>query len=242
MVMDLRELRRLAAENELSLNFIYKDLMISKALFGLQGNDKLILKGGTAINRIYLKDKKRFSEDLDFDYVFNGSPKGAIPNLKNMVSGLSDFNIARTRIMNQTVRFDAYFVNPLNIRDRVMLEFRITKKAKAYDKTVVNYGFVPSDSSLVNVYVLEALFKQKLECVKNRRDGKDFYDLYYMADMCKIKITKTEVREIIERLNLSPREIRDVSNSTNHYIRRMLRPEWETFINELKEKLKNLSQ
>ena len=71
--MDIQELRRLSAKTELSLNFIAKDLMLSKALLGLQNknsmskgdvdngnvnNDDIILKGGTAINRMYLKIQK----------------------------------------------------------------------------------------------------------------------------------------------------------------------------------------
>jgi len=48
--MELDELRRISAKEELSLNFIAKDEMISRVLAGLQGFDDIILKGGTAVN------------------------------------------------------------------------------------------------------------------------------------------------------------------------------------------------
>ena len=85
--MEIDELRRLAAKEELSLNYIAKDEMISKILHSLQEFDDLILKGGTAINRVYLKNK-RFSEDIDFDILFNGALKQAIQRTNEIVSKL----------------------------------------------------------------------------------------------------------------------------------------------------------
>ena len=66
--MEIEELRRLSAKEELSLNYIAKDEMVSKLLVSLQMFENIILKGGTAINRVYIKNK-RFSEDIDFDIV-----------------------------------------------------------------------------------------------------------------------------------------------------------------------------
>ena len=94
--MEIEELRRLAAKEELSLNYIAKDEIISKILFKLQKFDNLILKGGTAINRVYLKNK-RFSEDIDFDILFNGTLKQVIQRTDEIVSKLKEFQISAGR-------------------------------------------------------------------------------------------------------------------------------------------------
>jgi len=137
--MELDELRRIAAREELSLNFIAKDEMISRLLLKLQGFDNIILKGGTAINRVYLKNK-RFSEDIDLDLIFPGGVRQAIPTTKGMVNMLQGFEVEMPRIMKETIRYDLFFKNPLNHRDRIMLEFYVVKKTTGYTNIVQSSG------------------------------------------------------------------------------------------------------
>lgn len=239
--MEIEDLRRLSAKEELSLNYLAKDEMVSKVLLGLQGYDDLILKGGTAINRGYLKNK-RFSEDIDFDLIFKGTVKEAIPRTREIISKLTGFEIAGPRIMNETIRYDLYYLNPLNQKDRIQLEFRVKKKAAHYLKTIVNFGFVPADAVLLNVYELEEMIRQKIECVLNRKEGKDFFDLHYLLDLPHqpIKISKEEKEKIFQRINLSPAEVRAMANIINHYLPRNARPNWEIFLMELEEKIRKM--
>src|SRR3989344_8380575 len=108
--MELDELRRLAAKEELSLNYIAKDEMISKALAKLQKFDNIILKGGTAINRVYLKNK-RFSEDIDLDLIFNGTVKLALTATNKIIKVIEGFDIAKPRIMKKTIRYDLFYIS-----------------------------------------------------------------------------------------------------------------------------------
>ncbi|MFH1053153.1 MAG: nucleotidyl transferase AbiEii/AbiGii toxin family protein [Candidatus Woesearchaeota archaeon] len=234
--MDLDELRKLAAKEELSLNYIAKDEMISKLLYDLQGFDDIILKGGTAINRVYLKNK-RFSEDIDLDLVFKGNVKEAIARTKEIIGKIRGFDIARPRIMHETIRYDLYYINPLNHKDRIMLEFRAVKKALGYSKKIINFGFVPHEAALLNVYDIEKVIKHKIDCVMDRLEGKDFFDLYYLIELPhkKARISK---EEIIKRISLEGKEIKAVANIINHYIPRSRRPSWSMFLEELKEKIR----
>lgn len=237
--MDVEELRRLAAKEEISLNYIAKDEMISKLLLCLQGFDDIILKGGTAINRVYLKNK-RFSEDIDLDIIFKGSLKQALVRTKEIVNGLVGFQIARPRIMKETIRYDLFYINSLNHKDKIRLEFKLIKNASNYNKKVVNFGFVPYDSALLNVYDIEEIIKQKIDCIFSRIEGKDFFDLYYLLDLNykPINILKKEKKKIIEKISLEEREIKSVANVINHYIPRSKRPNWDIFLEELKKKIK----
>ena len=53
-----------------NLDMVEQDLIINRALVCLYNNqkvrDSLIFRGGTALNKIYLKPTARYSEDLDF--------------------------------------------------------------------------------------------------------------------------------------------------------------------------------
>ena len=231
--MEIEELRRLTSKEELSLNYIAKDEMLSKLLLSLQGFDDIILKGGTAINRVYLKNK-RFSEDIDLDIV-RENIKSALPRTKEIASSLK-FQIAKPRIMKNTIRYDLFYINPLNHKDKIRLEFTAVKKALNYKKKVVNFGFVPYESALLNVYDIEEILKKKIDCILNRIEGKDFFDLYYLLDLPHkpVRIKK----RIIERIILLEKELKSAANIINHYIPRSKRPIWSIFLEDLKKKIK----
>ncbi|MFH1510085.1 MAG: nucleotidyl transferase AbiEii/AbiGii toxin family protein [Candidatus Woesearchaeota archaeon] len=230
--MDIDELRRLAAKNELSLNYIAKDEMISKALFEIQGNEDIILKGGTAINRVYLANK-RFSEDIDTDLRFGSGVKRAVARTKEIVSKLS-FPVSEPRQMKDTIRYDLFYQNPLNHKDKIRLEFKILRKTSGYSKAVTNFGFVPYKSSLLNVYTITELIKMKIDCIMNRLEAKDFFDIYYLLDLPHrhIKISKDEA---IQKAGFLQQSTLDI---LNHYIPKSQRPNWDLFIAELKDKLR----
>lgn len=239
--MEIEELRRLAAKEELSLNYIAKDEMISKVLTRLQGFDDIILKEGTAINRVYLKNK-RFSEDLDFDLVFKGTVKSALSRTKEIVTALKleRVKIARPRIIKETIRYDLFYTNPLNHKDRIRLEFKVVKKALNYSKKIVNFGFVPYTSSLLNVYHNEKMIMHKIECILNRKEGKDLFDLYYLIELPHkpIKLSREKKEKLIQKVNLEEKEIKSSANAINHYIPKGKRPNWSIFLEELKGKIK----
>jgi len=88
--MNIEELRRIAAKEQLSLNYVAKDEMLSKVLIYLQENDKIILKGGTAINRVYLRNK-RLSEDIDFDFISKKNVKESLIDTKEIMNKIKDF-------------------------------------------------------------------------------------------------------------------------------------------------------
>jgi len=241
--MNLRELRQLSAKHELSLNFIAKDLMLSRALYQLQDIPNLILKGGTAINRIYLRKigKMRFSEDIDFDFNSYKKPKQAIEDINKIVKNIKDFDIAKPRIMHSTIRYDLYYTNPLGYQDKIRLEFNVKKVTEKYYKQVVNFGFVPYDSALLDVYETEVLIKHKLDCIVHRREGKDIYDLYNLLNP-DFKVNKSYAKEIIKVLNLNEKEIKSMANAANHYIPKNLRPDWPLLITKLKDYFKGISK
>jgi len=237
--MDLNELRRISAKEELSLNFTAKDERISSILAGLQGIEGIILKGGTAINRVYLKNK-RFSEDIDFDLTSEGSAREVLPNTDSIVKKLEGFRTAKPRIIRDTIRYDLYYTNPLGHQDRIMLEFKPAKKPQAHSKRIVNFGFVPYEAALLEVYDIEALIIQKVDCIMNRTEGKDFYDMYHLLELPHRRLNelKEKKEKILERMNLDEKQVKAIANAMNHYLPRSQRPNWTLFLEELREEIR----
>lgn len=83
--------------------------------------------GGTALNRIYLK-QKRFSEDLDFDFISkkNLSQKKVIIN--KMMKQIKEFEVQRPRRMREVVRYDCQYLNVFGERDKIGAEFNLEYK------------------------------------------------------------------------------------------------------------------
>ena len=173
--MDIQELRRLSAKTELSLNFIAKDLMLSKALLGLQNknsmskgdvdngnvnNDDIILKGGTAINRMYLKNKEkmRFSEDIDFDIISAKNVKETIPRTKEIMKNLKGFEKTLTWIHALTNQ-----------------KFFINEKINYNNQELINMSFRTNETK-EEIEVLKKIAGETGEIIKKMREKRKMED------------------------------------------------------------------
>ncbi len=238
--MELKEIRKLALDNELSINYILKDLEISKIFKLLE--DKLentVLKGGTGLNRVYLKkENRRFSEDIDFDIYskenINVVKEKLYLKLKEI---LKEYNVEKPRIMNETIRFDVYYTGIQ--KDKIKLEFKINEGLiKNTNQKLVDFGFVPAIASIYLTYTLEELINQKLLAFVNRTDGKDAYDLYYLLqlDYNKQKIDKgllLKAKNKTKALISDKKQLRYLENSINHYIPKSKRQAFVGLLEEL---------
>jgi len=242
--VNLREMRRLSAKHELSLNYVSKDLMMSRALVTLQGVPKIVFKGGTAINRVYLRKigKMRFSEDIDLDYSTTKQPKEVIAEITPAIKEkFSQFIVPHPRIMKDVIRYDLGYTNLLGHKDKIMLEIRLKLIKERYSKKVVNFGFVPHDSAMLDVYEMPVMIKHKIDCILSRKEGKDIYDLYYLLELGEDEKTEKQISKrrgkLLKVLDMDRKEIRDIGNATNHFIPRSMRPHWDEFIHILSEKI-----
>ncbi|MBI4162878.1 MAG: nucleotidyl transferase AbiEii/AbiGii toxin family protein, partial [Candidatus Aenigmarchaeota archaeon] len=66
---DIGHFRALSAKHGLPLQFVIKEFHVIALLGKIMenmGNEQIIFKGGTALNRCFAAGISRFSEDLDF--------------------------------------------------------------------------------------------------------------------------------------------------------------------------------
>ncbi|MCU0798356.1 MAG: nucleotidyl transferase AbiEii/AbiGii toxin family protein [Candidatus Thermoplasmatota archaeon] len=254
MDFDRDMIRLISRRTGLGLNYISKDHRISMLLGALVEWDdvEFAIKGGTAINRLYLGKDQRFSEDIDADLFGPGRVKDRLGLIRKKMDGIEGFIISGPRMLYSTARFDAFYNNEFDQKDRVMLDFNTGKdrpfSSSKVERKVVLSTLTPTDPSLVPVYSFEDLIAQKLLAASNRLEGKDIYDIKFSMekDVDKDRIFKAlsmqlelmddelGVNEFMENLLTRRDQFRgnwiDIMKRTNHYILKDRRPEWRSFI------------
>jgi len=246
-------LRYLSTKTGLGLKYLSKDEKISIALEQLRDLfPEVILKGGTALNRVYLAKLgvSRFSEDIDLDFISNKNLNEKISAIKERAVGIKGFDIEGPRILHRTLRFDCYYMNEFDERDRIMIEFYLTKtKSLKIEDVLVKSPFIETHPVIFKVYSLEDLMARKFIALYNRTEGKDIYDAFYcldlnfdtkdllkalslMLDFYKINQSMFP-NELLSRLKNARKNAYYIGNSTNHFIPRNIRPDWRVFIDTL---------
>ena len=264
--MDKDILRILSLKTGLSLNYISKEEHLSDLLANLSEilSDQYVLKGGTALNRIYLSKMgvNRFSEDLDIDYLSKEPVDTRIRNIKEAMKLVRGFDIKEPRLMHRTLRFDCRYVNEIGHADVVKVEYYMSHEsadaAENPKKVLISSPYVPGSPALFNSYSLTDLLAMKLAALYGRTEGKDMYDLFYglEADYDKSKLgkaleiqlrfykidkTREELFEALsQKLDQAVKKSEYIGNSTNHYIPAKLRPDWQVFIKTLRRKIEKL--
>jgi len=251
--MELRQLRYLALKNGLSLNYISKDERLSHLLQKLREifEDDVILKGGTAHSRIYLSQLgvSRFSEDIDLDYIKKVKIDDKISDIERRMKAISGFDVKRPRLLHRTLRIDCYYENELGTKDRIKVEFYLTRNPYIQkEEMMVSSPFVETFPTIFSVYSLEDLLARKMVALYNRMEGKDIYDTFFglkleldrkrldraldlMLDF--YKIGDDYFFQLVKKLESSKARARYIGNSTNHFIPKRLRFNWEEMISTL---------
>ena len=251
------QLRRISAATGLGLQFLARDEKLSLALEGLRERmPGVILKGGTALNRVHLAKRgaSRFSEDIDLDVVATGKAPGVAAAGRRALAAIGAFEVEGPRRLHDTIRFDCMFTNEFGQRDRIRVEFHlgVTGGPGARD-TLVKSPFVESHPTIFLVYGLEELLAMKLLALRNRTEGKDIYDLYHGLDLDHDDVELLGALKgmlgqyhismddfwpgLIDKLRKAEGNSRYIGNATNHFIPVRLRPDWGIFIRSLEQKI-----
>ena len=102
---------------------------------------------------------------------------------------------------------------------------------------------------MFRVYSLEDLLAKKIVALYSRMEGKDIYDVFHALNLDFyvdrfLKALELNLRfyhieddfwgELIDKLAQAKKNARQIGNSTNHFIPRTLRPNWEELIESLR--------
>jgi len=165
-----------------TLDMVEQDLIINRALVCLYGNqkikDSLIFRGGTALNKIYLKPATRYSEDLDFVQKKREMPGEVIEAIRAALDWLGKANYSQTE---QSVKLVYRYNSINNLKMRLKIEINVAEHFQVMDINNATFGFESewfSGESIVAVNQLEELMATKIRALYQRRKGRDLFDLW----------------------------------------------------------------
>ena len=164
------------------LNFLF-----SKSSF----KNKLILKGGTAINLIHT-NLKRLSVDIDLDYCGSLDKNIALKDRELLEKELDDFMIreeyevsTKSRssfaLFSRIYRYENAFGNidtikvDINFMDRVHLYSYAISTVNYFDKTIT-----------IKTPAIEELFGMKINALIDRSKPRDLYDSVFLVDNMRL--------------------------------------------------------
>ncbi len=152
----------IASKLGLSTNFIIKDHYLMRLLqyISMYTNKELILTGGTAINKVYLKEKARFSEDADFELTFKIGINELIALVDRVIAKADDFFGVEKRLLKVYYQTDLKYKQP-GIEDKVRLDIafnEIAPKRSEFSQIEITSTFSSERAYGLNVYSLESFW------------------------------------------------------------------------------------
>lgn len=248
--------RELAKKYGLPASFILKDYYLMRLLqyVSLYGNNRFVLTGGTAINKVYLKDMARFSEDADFELSKRSEMKATIKLIDRIKFLAKDFVKTDRLLLKVYCQVDFSYLSLNNFSDNVRLDVALNEVADKSSYKIVDEIISPFSQERaykLAVYTLEELLARKLYAVYRRTEGKDLYDIFYSLNLTdkkkfysagkrffnkkRLDLSRTILKIIDKLRNLDDKYI---AAKTNMYIPLALRPSnWKIVANSIADYL-----
>jgi len=185
------QVRRIAREEGLSAGVVEKDYAITWLLRGYYRRDSglrrgLVLKGGTAIRKVYFLSTWRFSEDLDFTVVGAERTERIRESLLSTFeallrdSGIS-YALESFHETEGSIMANVRFVGPLGFAN--VIRHDITLK----ERMVLEPVWMPIASHYPDLHEFEAfvyplieILAEKIRSIMQRGYSRDYYDVWRM--------------------------------------------------------------
>ena len=173
-----------------ALNVIYSDKFLSQRLY---------LRGGTAINKLYLQKTARLSVDLDFNSI---GRKEDVMAERNKVRGKimlllreqdEGYTIKKKDTYEQTTIKVGYTPAFGPSKQYMKIEISNIERFPVLGKALNEFKLPDSEDVIkINTYFIEELIATKLRALYDRLKGRDIYDLYFLSsfDFDRIQVKK----------------------------------------------------
>ena len=165
-----------------NLEMVEQDLILNRALISLYNDkkirDSLIFRGGTALNKIYLKPASRYSEDLDFVQKDREMPGEIIEAVRTALDWLGKANYSQTE---QCVKLVYRYNSINNLKMRLKIEINVSEHLQVMDASETPFEFKSdwfSGNCLILINPFEELMATKIKALYQRRKGRDLFDVW----------------------------------------------------------------
>lgn len=167
--------------------------------------DKLVFKGGTALNHCYL-EQYRFSEDLDFS---TNQTKISLEEAKEIFTGTPYLSIKKSYTSGATIKIEKLqYSGPLVLPNSLKVEIDFQQNV-LLPPVMLPYNNVWGLDFEVQVMNVREICAEKIRAMSDRARYRDFYDLFLLAekfdlDMSEVVsfISKKEIRTLISKAKI----------------------------------------
>jgi predicted nucleotidyltransferase component of viral defense system len=166
-----------------------QDLILSRAVIEIFSDpflrERVAFRGGTALQKVYLKEPVRYSEDIDL-VQRRAEPIGPVMNAirakLDVWLGKPRWELARTNA-SLVYRFNSEIapVQPLRLKIEANTREHFTVLGYQSKTLTVDNPWFKGSTDLVT-YELEELMGTKMRALYQRQKGRDLYDLHYVLE------------------------------------------------------------
>lgn len=202
---------------------IEQDLLLSIAMSEIASDDllknELVIRGGTALHKLFTLQPFRYSEDLDYIRTSKGSIGNVMKRLTDIGKNLQ-FDVSTKMSMYPKVYWK--YVSSSGILSRIKIEINTYESFTAF-------GYIYKDLDIETTYFkrkskiktleLEELIASKIRALYQRSKGRDLYDIYLALSNLNIDESKVcKAFDIYKPDNLTKETlITNIENKLNDY-------------------------
>ncbi len=174
---------------------VEQDLIISRALVDLYSNDHiknaLVFRGGTALNKLFLKPAARYSEDIDF-VQRNPNPIGQTINAirETLTPWLGE---PRWKISHRGAKLIYRYEAVNKLPSKLKIEINTTEHFQVLPLRSKKFEVQSewwSGQADIATYEIDELMATKLRALYQRRKGRDLFDFWYVMKQGVINLDR----------------------------------------------------
>lgn len=168
-----------------TLSMVEQDLVISRALVCLYNDpkikDSLVFRGGTALNKIFIKPPARYSEDIDF---VQSRPEPIGSTINAIRALLKPWLVdPKWKITERSAKLVYQYQAIGGLPSKLKIEINTTEHFQVlplrYEPFSIESEWFSGACEIVT-YELAELMATKLRALYQRRKGRDLFDLWHV--------------------------------------------------------------
>jgi len=252
------EIREHGRKHGVPFSTIERDYVQNWLLKYMAGIDRMILKGGTAIRKAYLRNY-RFSDDLDFTLIKEmdiDELKISIGDIVEKCKAESEITFMDGLNVSENVngfKLDIYFQISQKGTDRTKIKLDITKPdheeilLPVKEREIIHL-YSDNVKGKVTVYSLEEIIAEKIRSIFQRTRPRDLYDLWYLwdrtdtqkaIDILPEKFRMKSVKPVLTDLKRRKDDFRNAwVNSLRHQLRDL--PNFDEVYENIEKKMEEI--
>jgi predicted nucleotidyltransferase component of viral defense system len=172
---------------------VEQDLILSRALVEIFQDPLLsrglMLRGGTALHKLFVQPPRRYSDDIDLVQVAAGPIGPMLDGLRARLDPVLGKPIRERNPHNVTLRYRMKSELPPVIPLRLKIEIHTREHFSLFGVEARSFGILSpwfEGKADIQTYTLDELMATKLRALYQRKKGRDLFDLWVALEMDEI--------------------------------------------------------